>query len=65
MSSVSDSTAYEPASGSAYCVTPVSYASTCCVRSAIFADSSVGSASASSRLFVCSDWQPPRTAAMA
>src|ERR1700682_6222954 len=35
----------------------------CCVRSAILAARSVGSASASSKPFVCSDWVPPQTAA--
>jgi hypothetical protein len=35
----------------------------CCVRSAIFAARSVGSASASSKPFVCSDCVPPQTAA--
>ena len=37
----------------------------CCVRSARRADSSVGSASASSRELVCSDCAPPSTAASA
>ena len=37
----------------------------CWVRSAIFAARSVGSASASSNEFVCSDCVPPRTAASA
>jgi len=41
-------------------VTPVSCAMICCVRKATSADSSVGSASASSIEFVCKDWQPPR-----
>ena len=35
----------------------------CCVRSAIFAARSVGSASASSKPLVCSDCVPPQTAA--
>ena len=38
---------------------------TCCVRSAIRADASVGNASASSNEFVCRDCVPPSTAAMA
>ena len=37
----------------------------CCVRRAMRADSSVGSASASSRELVCRDCAPPSTAAMA
>ena len=45
--------------------TPVSCAMICCVRSAICTASSVGSASASSKLFVCSDWVPPSTPASA
>jgi hypothetical protein len=45
--------------------TPVSYASTCCVRSAMRTDFSVGSASVSSMELVCSDCVPPSTAAMA
>ena len=45
--------------------TPVSCAITCCVRSAIRTASSVGSASASSKEFVCSDCVPPSTAASA
>ena len=46
-------------------VTPVSWAMTCCVRSASSAASAVGSASASSSALVCSDCVPPRTAAIA
>ena len=42
-------------------VTPVSWAITCWVRSAIRTASSVGSASASSKELVCSDWVPPST----
>ena len=42
---------------------PDSWAITCWVRSAIRAERSVGSASASSKPFVCSDWVPPQTAA--
>ena len=34
----------------------------CCVRRATRTASSVGSASASSKPFVCSDWVPPNTA---
>ena len=40
---------YEPATGSTVFATPDSEARICCVRSAMRADSSVGSASASSR----------------
>ena len=47
------------------CVTPVSSAITCCVRSAILTACSVGRASASSNEFVCSDCVPPSTAASA
>ena len=47
------------------CVTPVSSAITCWVRSAILTACSVGSASASSNEFVCSDCVPPSTAASA
>ena len=43
--------------------TPDSCASTCWVRRAIRAERSVGSASASSKPLVCSDWVPPATAA--
>ena len=46
-------------------VTPVSYAMTCCVRSASVAASAVGSASASSSELVWSDCVPPSTAASA
>ena len=63
--SVSASTYHEPPSGSATLVTPVSSISTCWVRSAISADSSVGRASVSSRALVCSEFVPPRTAASA
>ena len=63
MSAVSDSTAYAPPSGSMVSATPDSSAMICCVRSAMRADSSVGSASASSYAFVCSDCVPPSTAA--
>ena len=45
--------------------TPDSLAMICCVRSAMRADSSVGSPSASSRELVCRDWVPPSTAASA
>ena len=41
---------------------PASNTSTCWVRSASVAECSVGSASASSKPLVCSDWQPPATA---
>ena len=43
-------------------VTPISCASTCWVRSASVAARSLGSASASSNEFVCSDCAPPQTA---
>ena len=46
-------------------MTSVSYASTCWVRSASRADFWVGSAIASSKELVCSDWVPPSTAARA
>ena len=65
MASVRASTYQEPPSGSATLATPVSSASTCWVRSAISADSSVGSASVSSRALVCSELVPPSTAARA
>ena len=45
--------------------TPDSWAMTCWVRSARRTASSVGSASASSYEFVCSDWVPPITPASA
>ena len=45
--------------------TPVSWAITCWVRRASRTASSVGSASASSNEFVCSDCVPPSTAAIA
>ncbi len=61
-SSVIRSTAYDPAKGSTVCGTSVSYASTCCVRSARRADFSVGRAIASSKELVCSDCVPPSTA---
>ena len=48
MRSVSASTKYEPPSGSIVLVTPISCETICCVRTAIFTASSVGSASASS-----------------
>ncbi|MCG3135718.1 MAG: hypothetical protein HMLKMBBP_03451 [Planctomycetes bacterium] len=60
--SVSCSTYHEPPSGSITCATPVSYAMTCCVRSAIFTDFSVGSASVSSMELVCRLCVPPSTA---
>ena len=44
-------------------VAPDSWAMTCWVRSAILAARSLGSASASSKPLVCSDWVPPQTAA--
>jgi hypothetical protein len=45
--------------------TPVSYARTCCVRSAIRTLFSVGSASVSSMELVCRLCVPPSAAAMA
>ena len=51
---------YAPPSGSAVSVPPASCASSCCVRSAIRAECSVGSASASSKPFVWIDCAPPR-----
>ena len=60
---MSDSTTYDPANGSTVFVTSVSKASTCWVRSASRAAFAVGSASASSKEFVCRLWVPPRTAA--
>ena len=51
--------------GSTVLATPDSCAMICCVRSAMRAASSVGSASASSRPLVCSDCVPPSTAASA
>ena len=65
ISSVSASTTREPATGSTVLTTPVSAAMTCCVRSAMRADSRVGRARASSRPLQCSDWVPPSTAASA
>ena len=65
ISLVSASMVYEPATGSTVFATPLSAAMICCVRSAIRADSSVGSASASSRPLQCSDCVPPSTAASA
>ncbi len=65
MRSVSASTKYEPPNGSIVFVTPVSWAMICWVRSAIRTASSVGSASASSKVLVCSDWVPPSTPANA
>src|SRR5262245_3118318 len=63
--SVSASMAYDPATGSTVFTTPLSAAITCWVLSAIRAESSVGSASASSRPLQCNDCVPPRTAAIA
>ena len=62
---VRSSTNQEPPSGSATCVTFVSCAMTCCVRSAIRAAFSVGKAIASSIELVCNDCAPPITAASA
>ena len=59
------SISYEPPTGSTVFATPDSHAMICCVRSASVADSSVGSASASSRPLQCSDCAPPSTAASA
>ncbi len=60
--SVSCSTYHEPPSGSATLATPVSSISTCCVRRAISAACSDGSASVSSSALVCSELVPPSTA---
>ena len=62
---VSASMCHDPPNGSTVLATPDSCAMICCVRSAIRAESSVGSARASSRPFVCSDCVPPITAAIA
>ena len=51
---------YAPPSGSAVSVVPASVARICCVRRAIVAARSVGSASASSKEFVWSDCAPPQ-----
>src|ERR671929_90277 len=59
ISSVSASMKYEPANGSTVSAAPDSAATICCVRSAILADFSLGSASASSKPFVCSDCVQP------
>src|SRR5207302_1056184 len=63
--SVSASTYHDPPSGSATLSTPVSSMSTCCVRSAICAACSDGSASTSSSALVCSELVPASTAASA
>ncbi len=65
VASVSASTKYDPPSGSATRVTPVSYARICWVRSASVADSSLGSANGSSQAAVNIDWTPPSTEAIA
>jgi hypothetical protein len=65
MSSVIDSIAYEPANGSAVAVRSLSLAMTCWVRTASRAALVLGSASASSNEFVCSDCVPPSTPASA
>ncbi len=62
---MSASRKYAPPSGSIVFATPVSSAMICWVRSATRTASSVGSASASSKEFVCSDWVPPSTPASA
>ena len=46
-------------------VIPVSSAITSCVFLAILAENGVGNAIASSSAFVCNDWVPPNTAAIA
>ena len=56
---------HAPPSGSMVSTTPDSCAITCCVRRAMRTACSVGSASASSKEFVCSDCVPPSTAASA
>src|SRR3989454_2589875 len=63
--SVSDSIANEPATGSTVLATPLSCAKICWVLRATRTAFSDGSESASSMLFVWSDWAPPRTAARA
>src|SRR6266851_2514305 len=65
MESVRFSMVSLPPTGSTVLARPLSAARICCVRSARRAESSVGSDSASSRELVCSDWAPPRTAAIA
>ena len=60
--SVSASTYQLPPSGSATLTTPVSSMITCCVRSAISAACSLGSASVSSSALVWRLLVPPRTA---
>ena len=65
ISSVSSSTNHDPPSGSATWATFVSLAMTCCVRRAMRAAFSVGSASASSIELVCRDCVPPSTPASA
>jgi hypothetical protein len=60
MALVRASISYEPATGSTVFATPDSHAMICCVRSASVADSSVGSASASSRPLQWSDCAPPQ-----
>ena len=65
MRDVISSIAYEPPTGSTVFATPLSCRMICCVRRAIVALSSVGSASASSLPLQCSDCVPPSTAASA
>ncbi len=64
-SSVSASTAYEPASGSTVSVSPDSKATTCWVRSANVAAASVGTPSASSYADTCSVCTPESAATVA
>ena len=54
-----------PASGSMVLATPLSYAMSCCVRSASLTAASVGRASVSSMLLVCRLCVPPSTPASA
>ena len=61
--SVSDSTKYEPASGSTVSVIPDSWATICWVRRAMRAALAVGRPSASSKPLACRLWVPPRAAA--
>src|SRR5262245_4170958 len=64
-SSVSASTAYEPASGSTVSVSPVSNATICWVRNASVAAASVGTPRASSYAHTCMVCTPPKAAATA
>lgn len=63
--SVRASIMYDPPHGSATSVMPVSSCRMSCVLRAMRAENSVGRPIASSSAFVCRDWVPPMTAAMA